>query len=118
MAGITQSPEWYREKALPDVVDGGVRGHCGEDRVVVQDGDGRHRDGTIPSLAMNRRPQLELIAPGASPEQAAAVVAALEQFMRNTTPPPAPAEIRPNPWQQAAFREGVLRAPGPSDLGF
>ena len=30
----------------------------------------------------NRRPQLEIVAPSASPEEAAAVVAALERFMR------------------------------------
>jgi len=62
---------------------------------------------------MNRRPQLELIAPDASPAEAAAVVAALEQFMRNTVPPPAPPERRRNPWQEAALREGVQRLPEP-----
>jgi hypothetical protein len=35
---------------------------------------------------MNRRPQLTIVAPSASPEEAAAVVAALEQFMRETAP--------------------------------
>lgn len=65
---------------------------------------------------MNRRPHLKLIAPGASPEEAAAVVAAVERFMRDTAPPPAPAADRPNPWQQAALREGVSRAPGPDAL--
>ena len=54
----------------------------------------------------NRRPQLEIVAPGASPEEAAAVVAALERFMRETTPVAAPAEERPNPW----FRQGLLDA--------
>ena len=39
---------------------------------------------------VNRRPQLEIIAPAASPEEAAAVVAALERFMRDTAPTPAP----------------------------
>jgi hypothetical protein len=60
---------------------------------------------------MNRRPKLRLVAPGASPEEAAAVVAALEQFMRATAPPlasPAPAR---NAWQQAALHEGVAREP-------
>jgi hypothetical protein len=61
---------------------------------------------------MNRRPQLELIAPDATPEEAAAVVAALERFMRETAPPPMPATDRPNPWQEAALHEGVLRLPG------
>lgn len=65
---------------------------------------------------MNRRPHLKLIAPGASPEEAAAVVAAVERFMRDTAPPPAPLADRPNPWQQAALHEGVSRAPGPDAL--
>jgi hypothetical protein len=62
---------------------------------------------------VNRRPKLTIVAPGASPEEAAAVVAALEQFMRQTAPPPAPADPRPNPWKQAALVEGVRRAPEP-----
>jgi hypothetical protein len=60
---------------------------------------------------MNRRPQLSIIAPNASAEEAAAVVAAVEQFMRATAPrpvPPAPAVDR---WQQAALHEGVAREP-------
>ena len=60
---------------------------------------------------MNRRPRLSIVAPGASPEEAAAVVAAIEQFMRATAPPPAPPAPPPNPWQQAALHEGVDRAP-------
>jgi hypothetical protein len=58
---------------------------------------------------VNRRPKLTIVAPNASPEEAAAVVAALERFMRETAPPPAhPAPTR-NPWQQAGLREGVIR---------
>jgi hypothetical protein len=60
---------------------------------------------------MNRRPQLRLIAPDADPEEAAAVVAALEQFMRATAPPPAPAPARRDAWQAAALAEGVRRQP-------
>ena len=60
---------------------------------------------------MNRRPQLEIVAPNASPEEAAAVVAALEQFMRNHAPVAAPAPPRRSPWTVAALREGVNRAP-------
>ena len=62
---------------------------------------------------VNRRPKLTIVAPNASPEEAAAVVAALEQFMRQTAPPPAPPDPRPNPWKQAALAEGVRRAPEP-----
>ena len=54
----------------------------------------------------NRRPKLEIVAPGASTEEAAAIVAALEQFMRETAPTPAPVEPPPNPW----FRRGLLEA--------
>ncbi len=61
----------------------------------------------------NRRPKLTLVAPHASPEEAAAVVAALERFMRETAPLPAPPAPRRDPWQRAALEEGVLRAPEP-----
>jgi hypothetical protein len=60
---------------------------------------------------MNRRPQLRIVAPGAAPEEAAAVVAALEQFMRATAPTPVPPAPRRNPWQRAALQEGVRREP-------
>ncbi|HTP19122.1 MAG TPA: hypothetical protein VMJ65_05925 [Solirubrobacteraceae bacterium] len=60
---------------------------------------------------MNRRPKLMIVAPSASTEEAAAVVAALERFMRETAPRPAPAVVERNPWQRAALREGVNRAP-------
>jgi hypothetical protein len=39
-------------------------------------------------------------------------VAALERFMRATAPASAPPAPRRNPWQQAALKEGVSRAPG------
>jgi hypothetical protein len=56
-----------------------------------------------------RRPQLKLVAPSASPEEAAAVVAALERFMRATAPAPTPAQKRSDRWQRAAMLEGVER---------
>jgi hypothetical protein len=59
----------------------------------------------------NRRPQLRIVAPSASPEEAAAVVAALERFMRDTAPTPAPVPERPSPWVEAARLESVERAP-------
>jgi hypothetical protein len=62
---------------------------------------------------VNRRPQLSIVAPDASPEEAAAVVAALERFMRETAPVPAPRAARQNPWHQAALHEGVARHPQP-----
>jgi hypothetical protein len=58
-----------------------------------------------------RRPRLQLVAPGASPQEAAAIVAALERFMRETAPAPASATPARNPWQRAALLEGVGREP-------
>jgi hypothetical protein len=60
---------------------------------------------------MNRRPALSIVAPGATAEEAAAVVAALERFMRETAPSPAAPAARPDAWQQASLREGVARQP-------
>jgi hypothetical protein len=60
---------------------------------------------------VNRRPQLKIVAPNASAEEAAAVVAAVERFMRDTAPAPSPAADRPNPWLQAAIHEAVNRSP-------
>jgi hypothetical protein len=54
--------------------------------------------------------RLELVAPSASPEEAAAVVAALERFIRATVPAQAQAAAEgPEPWQRAAILEGVER---------
>ena len=62
---------------------------------------------------MNRRPKLRIVAPAASPEEAAAVVAALERFLRDTAPAPAPrAAQERSPWAQAALLEGAGYAPG------
>jgi hypothetical protein len=59
----------------------------------------------------NRRPKLELVAPGATPEETAAVVAALEQFLRDTTPTVAAAPPPVSGWLRAARREAVEREP-------
>jgi hypothetical protein len=59
----------------------------------------------------NRRPELRIVAPSASPEEAAAVVAALERFMRDTAPTPAPLPERVSPWIEAARLEAVERDP-------
>jgi len=57
---------------------------------------------------VNRRPKLEIIAPTASPEEAAAVVAALERFMRDTAPTPAPeAASGRSAWADAALLEAT-----------
>ena len=67
----------------------------------------------------NRRPRLRVIAPSATPEEAAAVAAAIERFLHDTTPPPAPpAGPRVSPWQRAALLEGTGReADGRSPWG-
>jgi hypothetical protein len=65
--------------------------------------------GTVPRV--NRRPKLELRGASASPEEAAAVIAAVEQFLRDTAPPPAPPPERPSGWARAALLESVDRAP-------
>ena len=57
------------------------------------------------------RPKLTIVAPGASPEEAAAVVAALEQFTRATAPPAAAPAPAGSAWLAAALREGVARQP-------
>jgi hypothetical protein len=45
----------------------------------------------------------------ASPEQAAAIAAAIEQFMRATAPSSVQSEEHPDPWVRAAILEGVTR---------
>ena len=61
---------------------------------------------------MNRRPRLELHGSSATPEEAAAVIAAVEQFLRDTAPPPAPAAPDTvSPWARTALAEGVEREP-------
>jgi hypothetical protein len=66
----------------------------------------------------NRGPQFEIVAPAASPEEAAAVMAAVQQFLRDHAPviaAPAPA---PNAWQRAALLEATGREPdAPSPWG-
>jgi Acyl-CoA carboxylase epsilon subunit len=56
------------------------------------------------------RPRIEMVGGSPTDEEGAAIVAALEQFLAETTPDPAPAAS--SRWQQAALREGVERDPG------
>jgi hypothetical protein len=61
------------------------------------------------------RPRIELRQP-ASPEEAAAIAAAIEQFMRDTAPPPAAGSPAISPWLRAGLFEGAKyssRAPSP-----
>ncbi len=57
------------------------------------------------------RPRIELSGGSASPEEAAAIAAAIEQFLRDTAPPPAAPEARLNPWLRAGLLEGAKRGP-------
>jgi hypothetical protein len=59
----------------------------------------------------NRRPRLEIVAPAASPEEAAAVVVAVERFLRDTAPARAPEPPRESPWVRAARADAIEREP-------
>ena len=48
----------------------------------------------------------------ASPEEAAAVVAAIEQFLRDTAPAPQATAAPMNPWLRAGLFENVGLQPG------
>ena len=64
------------------------------------------------------RPRIELKAGAATPEEAAAIAAAIEQFLRDTAPAPAPARTGVNPWLRAGLYENAGLDPrGPSPWG-
>jgi hypothetical protein len=59
-----------------------------------------------------RRPQIEIKQSAASPEEAAAIAAAIEHFLRETAPAPAADTGRTtSPWLEAALLEGTGRDP-------
>ena len=58
----------------------------------------------------NLSARLELVTPAASPDEAAAVMAAVERFLRDHAPPPAPPEPASG-WVRAARLEAVEREP-------
>lgn len=53
------------------------------------------------------RPRIEMLSSGASESEAAAIVAALEQFLADTAPASVPARPSQNPWQRVALEEGI-----------
>jgi hypothetical protein len=53
------------------------------------------------------RPRIELVAGSASATEAAAIVAAIEQFLAETAPTPGPGGKAPSPWLCAALEEGI-----------
>ena len=61
------------------------------------------------------RPQIEVRGSNASPDEAAAIAAALERFLRETAP--APQEVPHSRWLEAALREAVC-ARSPLDRGW
>ncbi len=67
----------------------------------------------------DRRPQLQFaVSAAATDAEAAAVIAAVEQFLRETTPPPADEAPRQDPWLRAALLEQTGREPdGPTEWG-
>jgi hypothetical protein len=72
-------------------------------------------DYAIPPMGRNGkqspgRPRIEVRQP-ASPEEAAAIAAAIEQFIRDTAPPPAQGGPELSPWLRAGLLEGTKRTP-------
>jgi hypothetical protein len=53
------------------------------------------------------RPRIEIVSSPASESEAAAIVAALEQFLAETAPPPAAVGPPLSAWQRTALEEGV-----------
>ena len=53
------------------------------------------------------RPQIKIVSGGASDSEAAAIVAALEQFLAETAPTPASGGPQQSPWLRAALEEGI-----------
>ena len=76
-----------------------------------EDRDAGHR-GAIMRACPTAALQLRIVAPAASPEEAAAVVAALERFMRETAPTAGAAPPPVSGWLRAARLEAVEREPG------
>jgi hypothetical protein len=81
---------------------------------VVEEGQIRHAgDDTLRGEVSRNgkhsppRPRIELRQANASPEEAAAIAAAIEQFLRDTAPPPTERGEVLSPWLRAALYEGV-----------
>ncbi len=73
---------------------------------------GRNGKGSPP------RPRIEVRQSAASPEEAAAIAAAIEQFLRDTAPTPSAEPERADPWLRAGLFEGVgLDPAGPGPWG-
>jgi hypothetical protein len=53
------------------------------------------------------RPRIEITHAVASPSEAAAIAAAIEQFLRDTAPAAQPETDTMNPWLRAGLMEGI-----------
>jgi len=53
------------------------------------------------------RPRIEMRHSAATPAEAAAIAAAIEQFLRDTAPAPQPQSDEINPWLKAGLMEGI-----------
>jgi hypothetical protein len=53
------------------------------------------------------RPRIEIVSPSASESEAAAIVAALEQFLADTAPASAATGAPVSAWQRAALEDGI-----------
>jgi hypothetical protein len=60
------------------------------------------------------RPRIQISHAAASPAEAAAIAAAIEQFLHDTTPVMAPREESMSPWLRAGLMEGVGLSPDAS----
>jgi hypothetical protein len=57
---------------------------------------------------------MQVVAPGASPQEAAAIAAALEQFLHDTAPRVTASGPSLSGWERAAIAEGMgLQSPDP-----
>jgi hypothetical protein len=53
------------------------------------------------------RPRIEMKVASASPAEAAAIAAAIEQFLRDTAPAPRQEKDEISPWLKAGLMEGI-----------
>ena len=56
------------------------------------------------------RPRIELVTEPASDSEAAAIVAAMEQFLAETAPPPSAGGLPGSRWQRAALKKAYRPA--------
>src|SRR5205085_9149325 len=84
-----------------------------EHDVVLEHWNLRHaRDDNLAAVSRNGkhsppRPRIEITHASATPEEAAAIAAAIEQFLRDTTPPRSESKPQASGWQRAGLLEGV-----------